>query len=64
MTIIMSLVGIVTLFLIAWLLSDNKKHINYRTVVTAFGLQVSPSWSVLTTLAVTFALFFMVALAE
>ena len=40
MTIIMSLVGIVTLFLIAWLLSDNKKHINYRTVVTAFGLQV------------------------
>ena len=41
MTIIMSLVGILTLFLIAWLLSDNKKHINYRTVGTAFGLQVA-----------------------
>ena len=41
MTIIMSLVGIVTLFVIAWLLSDNKKRINYRTVATAFGLQVA-----------------------
>jgi CNT family concentrative nucleoside transporter len=37
----MSLVGIVTLFVIAWLLSDNKKRINYRTVATAFGLQVA-----------------------
>lgn len=41
MRIIMSLVGIVTLFALAWLLSDNKKHINYRTVFTAFGLQVA-----------------------
>ena len=41
MTIIMSLVGIVTLFLLAWLLSNNKKRINYRTVATAFGLQVA-----------------------
>ena len=40
MTIIMSLVGIVTLFALAWLLSNNKKRINYRTVATAFGLQV------------------------
>lgn len=41
MTIIMSLVGIVTLFLLAWLLSNDRKHINYRTVATAFGLQVT-----------------------
>ncbi len=41
MTIIMSLVGIVTLFLLAWLLSNNRKRINYRTVATAFGLQVA-----------------------
>lgn len=40
MTIIMSLVGIVTLFGLAWLLSANRKRINYRTVGTAFGLQV------------------------
>lgn len=41
MTIIMSLVGIATLFVLAWLLSDNRKRINYRTVATAFGLQVA-----------------------
>src|SRR5262245_30300258 len=41
MTIIMSLVGIATLFLIAWLLSTDRKHINLRTVATAFGLQVT-----------------------
>lgn len=41
MTIIMSLVGIVTLLLLAWLISENRKRINYRTVATAFGLQVA-----------------------
>lgn len=41
MTIIMSLVGILTLFGLAWLLSDNKKHINFRTVGIAFALQVA-----------------------
>lgn len=41
MTIIMSLVGIVTLLLLAWSISENRKHINYRTVATAFGLQVA-----------------------
>ncbi len=41
MTTMMSLVGIVTLFLLAWLLSNNRKRINYRTVATAFGLQVA-----------------------
>jgi len=37
----MSLVGIVTLLLLAWLISENRKRINYRTVATAFGLQVA-----------------------
>lgn len=41
MTIITSLVGIVTLLLLAWLISENRKRINYRTVATAFGLQVA-----------------------
>jgi len=41
MTIIMSLVGIITLLLLAWSISENRKHINYRTVATAFGLQVA-----------------------
>jgi CNT family concentrative nucleoside transporter len=41
MRIIISLVGIVTLFGLAWLLSDNRKHINLRTVGTAFALQVT-----------------------
>src|SRR5258705_4056211 len=41
MTVIMGLVGIVTLLVIAWLLSDNRKHINRRTVVLAFALQVA-----------------------
>jgi CNT family concentrative nucleoside transporter len=37
----MGLVGIVTLLGLAWLLSDNKKRINLRTVGTAFALQVA-----------------------
>jgi CNT family concentrative nucleoside transporter len=37
----MSLIGIATLFLIAWLLSTDRKRINLRTVATAFGLQVT-----------------------
>jgi len=41
MPIIMGLVGIVTLLGLAWLLSDNKKRINLRTVGTAFALQVA-----------------------
>jgi CNT family concentrative nucleoside transporter len=40
MTIIISLVGILTLFGLALLLSNNRKRINYRTVLTAFALQV------------------------
>ncbi|MGH8261842.1 MAG: NupC/NupG family nucleoside CNT transporter [Steroidobacterales bacterium] len=40
MTIIMGLVGIVTLLFLAWLLSDNRKQINRRTVALAFALQV------------------------
>jgi CNT family concentrative nucleoside transporter len=40
MRIIMSLVGIVTLFFLAWLLSNNRKRINPRTVIAAFALQV------------------------
>jgi concentrative nucleoside transporter, CNT family len=40
MTTIMSLVGIVTLFGLALLLS-NRRQLNYRTVGTAFALQVS-----------------------
>ena len=34
-----SLLGIVVLLLIAFLLSSNKKAINYRTVLGALGLQ-------------------------
>jgi CNT family concentrative nucleoside transporter len=41
MRIIISLVGIVTLLLLAWSISENRKRINYRTVATAFGLQVA-----------------------
>ena len=40
MSVVMSLVGIATLFGLAVLLSNNRKRINYRTVVTAFLLQV------------------------
>jgi CNT family concentrative nucleoside transporter len=41
MTIIISLAGIVTLFVLAWLLSDNRKAINLRTVGLAFAIQVA-----------------------
>ena len=41
MTTIMSLVGIVTLFGLALLLSENRRHLNFRTLGTAFGLQVA-----------------------
>ncbi len=41
MTIIMGLVGIATLFGLAWLLSDNRKAINMRTVSLAFAIQVA-----------------------
>jgi CNT family concentrative nucleoside transporter len=41
MTTIMSLVGIGTLFGLALLLSENRRHLNYRTVATAFALQVA-----------------------
>ena len=41
MTTIMSLVGIVTLFGLALLLSSNRRHLNYRTLGTAFALQVA-----------------------
>lgn len=37
---LMSVVGIFTLLLIAWLLSTDRSAINRRTVVTAFGLQI------------------------
>ena len=37
----MSLVGIVTLFGLALLLSNNRRHLNYRTLGTAFALQVA-----------------------
>src|SRR5215510_1492177 len=37
----MSLVGIVTVFALAWLISDNRRRINYRTVGVAFALQVA-----------------------
>jgi CNT family concentrative nucleoside transporter len=40
MTTIMSLVGIVTLFGLALLLSNNRRRLNYRTLGTAFALQV------------------------
>jgi CNT family concentrative nucleoside transporter len=41
MSILISLIGIGTLFGLAFLLSNNRKAINYRTVVLAFVLQVS-----------------------
>jgi CNT family concentrative nucleoside transporter len=41
MTTIMSLVGIVTLLALALLLSSNRRRLNYRTLGTAFALQVS-----------------------
>jgi len=41
MQLLMSLVGVVTIFAIAVLLSDNRKAINRRTWLIAFGLQVS-----------------------
>ena len=41
MSILISLVGIGTIFGLAFLLSNNRKAINYRTVVLAFVLQVS-----------------------
>lgn len=36
---LISLVGLVTMVLIAWLLSNNRKKINYRTVVGGLALQ-------------------------
>ncbi|EGU43904.1 hypothetical protein VII00023_08769 [Vibrio ichthyoenteri ATCC 700023] len=36
-----SILGIVAILLTAWLLSTNRKNINYRTVSLAFALQVS-----------------------
>jgi len=41
MTIIMSVVGIATLFGLAVLLSSNRRAINFRTVSIAFALQVA-----------------------
>ena len=41
MSILISLIGIGTIFGLAFLLSNNRKAINYRTVVLAFVLQVS-----------------------
>jgi CNT family concentrative nucleoside transporter len=37
----MGLVGIVTLFGLALLLSNNRRHLNYRTLGTAFAMQVA-----------------------
>ncbi|MCM2130607.1 NupC/NupG family nucleoside CNT transporter [Larsenimonas rhizosphaerae] len=39
MAVIMGLVGIVTVLLIAFLLSENRRAINYRTIVGAFVIQ-------------------------
>ncbi|MFP6003136.1 NupC/NupG family nucleoside CNT transporter [Helicobacter pylori] len=36
-----SVVGIAVLFLIAWVFSGNKRAINYRTIVSAFVIQVA-----------------------
>lgn len=36
-----SLLGVIAIFAVAWLLSANRKSINYRTVSLAFALQVS-----------------------
>ncbi|MGN8436732.1 Na+ dependent nucleoside transporter N-terminal domain-containing protein, partial [Helicobacter pylori] len=36
-----SVVGMAVLFLIAWVFSGNKRAINYRTIVSAFVIQVA-----------------------
>ncbi|GAA8499720.1 NupC/NupG family nucleoside CNT transporter [Helicobacter pylori] len=36
-----SVVGMAVLFLIAWVFSSNKRTINYRTIISAFVIQVS-----------------------
>ena len=36
---LISLAGIVILILIAWILSENKKNINYKTVLYGLGIQ-------------------------
>ncbi|GAA9276679.1 NupC/NupG family nucleoside CNT transporter [Helicobacter pylori] len=36
-----SVVGMVVLFLIAWVFSGNKRAINYRTIISAFVIQVA-----------------------
>ena len=41
MQIVMSLVGVVTIFVLAWLLSTNRSRINRRTVGIAFALQAT-----------------------
>ncbi len=41
MHILMSLAGMLSLVVIGWLLSENRKAINWRTVLGAFGLQAS-----------------------
>jgi len=41
MVILVSLLGILTIFALAFLLSGNRSAINYRTVVPAFGIQAA-----------------------
>ncbi|WP_311132799.1 Na+ dependent nucleoside transporter N-terminal domain-containing protein, partial [Helicobacter pylori] len=36
-----SVVGMAVLFLIAWVFSSNKRAINYRTIISAFVIQVA-----------------------
>ncbi|WQZ55789.1 NupC/NupG family nucleoside CNT transporter [Helicobacter pylori] len=38
---LLSIVGMAVLFLIAWVFSGNKRAINYRTIVSAFVIQVA-----------------------
>ncbi|WP_033765313.1 NupC/NupG family nucleoside CNT transporter [Helicobacter pylori] len=38
---LLSVVGMAVLFLIAWVFSGNKRAINYRTIVSAFAIQVA-----------------------
>ncbi|MGL2776489.1 NupC/NupG family nucleoside CNT transporter [Helicobacter pylori] len=38
---LLSVVGMAVLFLIAWVFSSNKRAINYRTIVSAFVIQVA-----------------------
>lgn len=38
---LLSVVGMAVLFLIAWVFSGNKRAINYRTIVSAFVIQVA-----------------------